>query len=489
MMSVVKSKLSIPVPNIDLVSFLLDDIPEHGIQCIDPLFSRPYLFSAEDPESQNLSLIGFKHLVKCFASGLKRAGLQPGDHLMLVSPNYIHCLVICLGTIAAGGIFCTSQPDFKVREYTDQFRRDEPRWLLVADEDPLKSNALASWKTYGGTSDDVWFVNAIRDSGSRNGERSWTELLDFDGGLAFQWTRLESEEDCRRPCQMFYTSGTSGLRKAALLSHRNIVASFVGVRHRVMTEISTLMKAGKASELPKAATKILHTVSIARGTGTSLPLSIITSRKRRMVEVYFMSKTYVDMDPYLKITEKLGITTISCAPFTLIQMFAEHKLQSGVKYNFSNLSSITVTGAPSSQSTLNGARKFLLTNKAPSGIRIERALGITEAGSFVSHWHLSDPSNEIEGYQGRLEPNFEAKPVPYKNEDGHVVLLPEGAGEIWLRGPSCINVYYKNPDATLEAFSEGWLRTGDVGYFRDDKLFLLDRKKVRALSAPELYLT
>jgi acyl-CoA synthetase (AMP-forming)/AMP-acid ligase II len=146
---------------------------------------------------------------------------------------------------------------------------------------------------------------------------------------------------------MFYTSGTSGLRKSALLSHRNIVASFVGVTHRTMFDISASMKAGRVPELPSGTTKILHTVSIARETGTALPLSIITSRKRRMVEVYFMSKTYVDMDPYLKIVEKRGIKCISCAPFTLIRMFAEYKIHSGPEYDFSDLSSITVTGAPS----------------------------------------------------------------------------------------------------------------------------------------------
>jgi acyl-coenzyme A synthetase/AMP-(fatty) acid ligase len=154
-MSIVKSKLTVPVPNIDLVSYILDKIPDHGVPCHELLFSGPSLLSAEDPEGQNLSLIEFKHLVLCFASALKQAGLLPGDHVILVSPNYIHCLVICLGVIALGGIFCTSQPDFKIREYTDQFRRDEPKWLLVADEEPLRGNASAAWKACGGASNRI----------------------------------------------------------------------------------------------------------------------------------------------------------------------------------------------------------------------------------------------------------------------------------------------------------------------------------------------
>ncbi len=58
-------------------------------------------------------------------------------------------------------------------------------------------------------------------------------------------------------------------------------------------------------------------------------------------------------------------------------------------------------------------------------------------------------------------------------------LDPGEHGELWLRSPSCIAAYYRNDEATAEAFrGDGWYRTGDIGFFKDEKLFLVDRKKV-----------
>jgi hypothetical protein len=59
----------------------------------------------------------------------------------------------------------------------------------------------------------------------------------------------------------------------------------------------------------------------------------------------------------------------------MIKMFSSHTIKSERRYDFSSLSSIIVTGAPSSQSTLNGARDFLVENGASKDLRIERALG------------------------------------------------------------------------------------------------------------------
>lgn len=64
-------------------------------------------------------------------------------------------MIICLGTIDNSGVVCTSQPDFSVREYRDQLRRGEPKFLLVCDEEPLRSEALAEWQATDGDPNNV----------------------------------------------------------------------------------------------------------------------------------------------------------------------------------------------------------------------------------------------------------------------------------------------------------------------------------------------
>ncbi len=416
---------------------------------------------------------------------------------MLISPNYVYAMIICLGTIAAGGVVCTSQPDFSVPEYVDQLRQDEPKFLLVCDDEPLRSKALAAWQAVCGNPNRVWLFDQFLSERGRKLKHSkcnhpmeipnfWTELLDVNRGPSFLWRRFNTAQECQTPCQIAYTSGTTGFRKCALISHRNLVAAFVGISYRSQIDVLKAAQSNIRGKPPNEPQRILHTISIARSFGTALPLATTKTRQHRSVEVYFMSRTSGDMEPYLNCLEKLNITDVSCAPFTMIKMFASHKTKSDRRYGFSRLSSITVTGAPSSQSTLDGVRDFLMENGASKDLRIERALGITEAGSIVSHWHMADPPDWTEGYQGRLEPNFEAKVIAYddEDEDGVREIDPHQPGEIWVKSPSCVQGYYKNPEATKEQFTnDSWYKTGDVGFFRGDKLYLLDRKKVCCLGA------
>jgi len=249
---------------------------------------------------------------------------------------------------------------------------------------------LTAWEKIDGNSGNIWLFDEEPVGGKKQRQEGnplphWTELIDEERGP---------------PCQLFYTSGRTGLRKAALISHRNLVAAFTAVGYRVQQDVGKLVRQRGAAIVTNSTRKLLHTISIACGFGTSLPLSFIKTRQHSSVELYFMSKTWIDMIPYLSRIQALGITDISVAPFTLSRLFAGAKDSSLVPaggYNFSCLQSITVTGAPCAQTSLNLARNFLLDHKAPATVRVEQAFAITEAGSIVTNWHLSDPADLREG--------------------------------------------------------------------------------------------
>ena len=229
----VSSALEIEIPDVDVVSFLLNGVPDIESSCLDSRFTEPFLLSIEGPHESNISLIDFKYHVKCFAAGLRQAGLEHGDHVMLVTHNYVYSIIVCLGVIAAGGVLCTSQPDFKTRDYIDQFVRDEPKFLFVCDEEPLRANVIDAWRSINGDAQRCWLFNENLSNKHRgdhednSADKYWTELLDCINGPSFQWTRYSTEAECKTPCQIFYTSGTSGPRKvgSTIFSHDSMLTN------------------------------------------------------------------------------------------------------------------------------------------------------------------------------------------------------------------------------------------------------------------------
>jgi hypothetical protein len=90
------------------------------------------------------------------------------------------------------------------------------------------------------------------------------------------------------------------------------------------------------------------------------------------------------------------------------------------------LSSTAVTGAPSSQSALNGARDFLEENGALKDLRIEPALEVTETGSIVSNWRMADPPDWTEGYQSRLKERARSGATSARRTLGEIAILCPG---------------------------------------------------------------
>jgi 4-coumarate--CoA ligase len=520
---------TVPYPTIDVVSYLLDGVPDDESLTDNERYTRPLFISAEDPGTRHLSLVQLKRHARQLAAGLKAKGLQRGDVVMLVAPNYVHSLVVAVGVIAAEGIYSTAQPDINSREYVDQMKRDCPKFLLVADEEPIRQRVLRAWRDYGGDTDSCWMFDdgdVVPRPGprtrtrTRTGEETtehqqhWTDLIDVERGRHYDWPRLTTADEVEGPCILLTTSGTSGLRKAAMFSHRNLVASWTATGHRAMTDsvAAAILQRSSPSRAPR---RVLHTISISRGMGTTFPLAISTSQVGSLgpVEVYFMAKAYDDMLPYLSRISDLRITQIFAAPFSLARLFIRTQKQveaggavPGTKnLDFSHLQSVTCVGAPSSQSSLNRAREFCLAHGAPASLRVERALGITEAGSLVSSWRLSDQPCSREFCQGRVEPNMEVRvmiPAEEKqdDDDGRAkrgrdtreadTAAREAAqgeqGEIWIKGPSRVQAYYKDEASTKKVFrTDGWYRTGDLGWLEDGNLlFLTDRDKVRR-AAPQ----
>lgn len=130
-------------------------------------------------------------------------------------------------------------------------------------------------------------------------------------------------------------------------------------------------------------------------------------------------------------------------------------------------------GAPLPVETYNRVKQL-------TGLKLRGGWGMTEtgaAGTFV-------PPNMPDEKLGTIGIPYPGIDVMIADTDDAARAMPTGeTGEILIRGPNVLNTYWNKPIETDEAFHEGWLKTGDIGYMDEDGFFyLVDRKKDMILS-------
>jgi fatty-acyl-CoA synthase len=115
------------------------------------------------------------------------------------------------------------------------------------------------------------------------------------------------------------------------------------------------------------------------------------------------------------------------------------------------------------------------------GVPVTQVYGMTESGPTAIALPIAE---------ARRKPDSCGKPVPYclaRVVDPGRRDVPRGErGEIWLRGPNLTAGYWRNPEATAEAYTDGWFHTGDVGHQDAEGFFYIDdRKKDVVISGGE----
>ena len=205
-----------PIPPTNLLTYLLGQ-PEttsfdNGLSKNPVWFSTslPFLVSAKSPIIKSVDFDRLKHLVKSLASGLRKNGLQPGDRLLLISPENIYIPVMMLATIAAGGIFVGCRSDFSKSQQVTLIKHCEPAFVLSCTEcerfaaDTVRfENISAQIFHYD---DDSFDLTAFKVA-EKGGRRSWLELMDDDNAASFRWSEFHTKEDLETTALIVYTTG------------------------------------------------------------------------------------------------------------------------------------------------------------------------------------------------------------------------------------------------------------------------------------------
>ncbi len=247
---------------------------------------------------------------------------------------------------------------------------------------------------------------------------------------------------------ILYTSGTTGKPKGALITHDNLasLAQMVAAAWR-WSEDDVLLHC-----LP------LHHL---HGLGIALFVSLLSGGKTRMLEKFDAERMWHEM---------AGATVLMGVPTMHKKLLDALDAAPHYRKNAQHLRLVT-SGSAALPVTV-GERWRELSGDYP----LER-FGMTEIGVGCSN-PIDGP--RVPGSCGVTLPGMGIRIVGEEGQDAR----PGEPGEIWIRGPSVFSGYDQNPDATRDAFQDGWFKSGDTAtYLADGYVKILGRTSVDILKS------
>ncbi len=245
-----------------------------------------------------------------------------------------------------------------------------------------------------------------------------------------------------------YTSGTTGTPIAAVLPHRNIVASVIQATNWIRLEKDP----GNAAVI--CIIPFFHVFGMSAG----LHLSVCCGYRMILVPMF----NVFDALPLMKLIEQYRPISLPAVPSLWATLVSSPRIHAD---HFSSVEAAISGGAP--LPTWVSDKYEGLTGK-----KILEAYGLTEASSathFTPHPHGAPP-----GCIGLPLPNTDAKIVDI--ESGRQECPQGDVGELVVRGPQIMKEYWRKPDLTAAALRQGWLHTGDLARMDVDGFFyLVDR--------------
>ena len=372
--------------------------------------------------------------VSAAASGMRAAGLVPGDRVGLVLGNRPEFVIAYFGALRARLVAVPLNPGFTTREIVASLGHAGVR-LVVADRDSVAAVRAAALPG----------ASVVVAGGGAEGEslRWFDDLLAAGrgaGALPADAVDVDSDE----LAVILYTSGTTGEPRGAMLTHRALVASIEQVAS-VSVDGQSLMT---ADDVVLVVLPLAHVYSL-NGTLGSLVKQAATAV---LVERF-------DPDATLRLVREHGVTQIPGAPPLWISWADRPDLREalqGVRVLFSG-------AAPLPASVLEQIT-------TATGLPVFEGYGLTEAAPGVTSTFVSGAPKA--GSVGRPFPGVELRLVDEAGNDAD----PGDPGEIVIRGPNLFSGYW--PDGADGPDADGWYATGDVAYAdADGDLFLVDRRK------------
>jgi acyl-CoA synthetase (AMP-forming)/AMP-acid ligase II len=411
---------SLEIPDTDVSSFVLGQASARG--------DAEALVDGPSGRAVTYAELGYQ--VRGLAAGLAARGIGKGEVVGLYMPNLPEYALVFHGVCTAGAVNTTVNPLYTTRELTFQLRDSGARMLVTIP--PFLDTAREAAEEVGGI--ELVVV------GEAEGATPLPDLIEADA----EPPEVEIDPD-RDLAVLPYSSGTTGLPKGVMLTHRNIVANVEQANARIGIGPGDVV----IGSLP-----FFHIfgMTVVMNMGLRNGATVVTMPR-------------FDLEGFLDLIERHRATHLFIVPPIALAL-AKHPAVEG--RDLSSLRVVNSGAAPLGAELVGQVSERI-------GAVVMQGYGLTET-SPVTHCNPTDPEQVKPGTIGRPLPGTEVRLVdPERGED----VSGDDRGEIWIRGPQVMRGYLNNPEATAATIdADGWLHSGDVAVVDEDGYFrIVDRLK------------
>lgn len=380
---------------------------------------------------------------------LVEKGVQKGDRVGLLAQNGIEYIDLLLACAKLGAIFSPYNYRMHPRELLEVVEKTRPRVFVYGPEYKAHAELLMGEQATIPSVNTFLLVglNPQLGQGTQSFEQVVTEAP-LDGAPLFSPGEGPGGEDIL--C-LLGTGGTTGLPKAAMISHRMCA-------HNALTTMIHELQPGDVT--------VIHTPMFHTGGLLVYALPLLFSGGK----VVIMRKW--DSEQLLSLIPREQVTMFFCVP-TQYQMLLDSP--SFAKTSFASVRFVTSGGAPLPIPLIAAFRSV-------HDIPFKQGFGMTEFGPGCFSMGAEYAQSKA-GSIGRPNAFVGARIV---DESGVDVAVSE-AGELLLKGPSMFSGYFEDDSATRAAIdAQGWFHTGDIARSDSDGFFyIVDRKKDMFISGGE----